>query len=223
MLQGQWIGRYSGTNSGEAILELDLIGTNYEGRAYVYDDRDSLPSAAAFVRLPAGVTRHTISKLPLSAIDPMGGFTEWDSIKSRFPGVTFPTEADTEWDLGPTTITVRWASNIGSNGSGTLNRVDGSRPSALVPLNNIGTWDEFRRYVRDLEPYRYIFRGQENNSWRLRTAFHRTQRSDLVRFMDQDVNVLHRHLSSLTAHVFNLFSPIEYAAFISLLQHLAFA
>jgi FRG domain len=64
-----------------------------------------------------------------------------------------------------------------------------------------------------------MFRGQENNKWRLRTAFHRTERADLLKFMQVDVAALHQHLSSLTAHVFNLAHPIENAAFISLAQH----
>src|ERR1019366_99540 len=40
-----------------------------------------------------------------------------------------------------------------------------------------------------------------------------------VRFMQVDVNALHQHLSSLTPHVFNLLSPIDYGAFMSLVQH----
>jgi len=219
MLQGQWTGRYNGTNTGDAILELDAVNQNYEGRVYVWDDRTDMPSTAAFVKFPSGVTTHQIQKLPLTALDPISGeFTDWNNIKNRFPGVTFPSDADTDWNLSPTAITVSWTTSIGTSGSGTLNRVDGSRPSALVPLN-IATWDEFRRYVRDLEPYRYIFRGQENNSWRLRAAFHRTERSDLVRWMEIDIHALHRHLSSLTDHIFNFLSPIEYAAFVSLVQH----
>jgi hypothetical protein len=32
MHQGQWIGRYSGTNAGDAYLELDAVDSQYEGR-----------------------------------------------------------------------------------------------------------------------------------------------------------------------------------------------
>jgi hypothetical protein len=218
MLQGQWIGRYTGTNAGEAILELDTIGGNCEGRVYVYDDRVDLISAAAFISIPAGVSSHKITDLPLMALDPQGGLAEWNNIKERFPGVTFPSKANTDWTIGTTTMTVSWVTDIGTSGTGTLDRIDGSRPSTLVPLK-VDSWDDFRRCVRGLEPYRYVFRGQENNSWRLRTAFHRTQRSDLVRFMEMDVAALHQHLSSLTAHTFNLLSPYEYAAFLALTQH----
>ncbi|UPJ40836.1 FRG domain-containing protein [Bradyrhizobium sp. 40] len=218
MLQGQWLGKYAGTNTGEVILELDSVDSSYGGRAYIYDDRADLPSTAAYVAIPAGVTTHQIKNLPLLALAPGGDFSTWNNVRSLFPGVTFPTTADTDWTIAGNTIKVDWLTNIGTSGSATVTRVDGSRPSKLAPMS-ITTWDEFRHHVRDLSPYRYVFRGQENNSWRLRTSFHRTQRADLIRYMQLDVNELHRHLSGLTTHLFNLTSDIEYAAFLSLAQH----
>lgn len=64
-----------------------------------------------------------------------------------------------------------------------------------------------------------MFRGQENSLWRLRTHFHRTGRTNLMRFMNQDIPALHKNLSHLTAHVFNLGNPIENGAFFALAQH----
>jgi hypothetical protein len=218
-MQGQWIGRYSGTNMGEAIIELDAVGDHFEGRAYIYDDRMDLPSIGAIIHIPKGAKTYSNPKLVLTPLDPAtGDFTEWRHLKDRLPGVTFPETASTDWTLEEETIHVRWTTEIGTNGEGTLHKVNGNVPSELIPLE-IHTWDEFRRYVRDLEPYKFMFRGQENNKWRLRTAFHRTERADLLKFMQVDVGALHQHLSSLTAHVFNLAYPIENAAFISLAQH----
>jgi hypothetical protein len=37
--------------------------------------------------------------------------------------------------------------------------------------------------------------------------------------MNQDVPALHRHLSGLTTHRFNLVDPLDYAAFLNLVQH----
>ena len=89
---------------------------------------------------------------------------------------------------------------------------------ALKPLS-VTSWAEFKEYVTSLEPNRYIFRGHEENTWRLRTYFHRTGRADLRRFMRVDIPVLHRHLSGMTQHVFNLTDPIENGAFHNLVQH----
>jgi hypothetical protein len=218
-MKGQWFGRFSGTNNGAAVLEMDAVGNFYEGRAYVFDDNMALPSTAAFVRIPADSNSFTIEKLPLTPLDPINmDFTEWRNLKDRFPGVTFPDNAHTEWHWDDDSVSVKWRTDIGTFGEARFLRSTARRSSELKPLE-IHSWDEFRRYVRELEHYRYIYRGQESSEWRLCTAFHRTERSDLVRFLQVDVSALQQHLSSLTAHVFNLFNPIENAAFISLAQH----
>jgi hypothetical protein len=218
-LQGQWTGTYSGTNTGEAVLELDAVGSNFEGWIYVYDNRQQLPPAGAFVVIPMGASSYSNSELPVTPLDPnTGEFTQRAQLQTRFPDVIIPTTVNTDWAISADTIQVQWRTDIGTNGNGTLQKVDGNKPSELVPLN-INTWTGFRRYVRDLEPYKFIFRGQESNKWRLRTSFHRTDRSDLVRYMREDVNALHQNLSSLTRHIFNLSNPIDYGAFISLIQH----
>jgi hypothetical protein len=218
-LQGQWIGRYSGTNTGDAVLELDAVGSNFEGWVYIYDDRQEIPPIAAFVVIPSGKTKYSNTALQLTPLDPTTGeFTQLAHLQARFPGITMPATANSDWVLGTDTIRAQWQTNIGTNGEGILHKVDGSKPSELVPLA-VNTWEDFRRYVRDLEPYRFIFRGQENSKWRLRTSFHRTDRSDLVKYMRVDVNALHQNLSSLTQHIFNLTNPIDYGAFISLIQH----
>jgi FRG domain len=40
-----------------------------------------------------------------------------------------------------------------------------------------------------------------------------------LKFIVQDVPALHRHLSGLTTHHFNLNDPLDYAAFLNLAQH----
>jgi CRISP-associated protein Cas1 len=56
-MKGQWLGRFSGTNNGAAVLEMDAVDGYFEGRAYVFDDNMALPSTAAFVRIPADPNR----------------------------------------------------------------------------------------------------------------------------------------------------------------------
>jgi len=53
----------------------------------------------------------------------------------------------------------------------------------------------------------------------LRTSFHRAGRADLIRFLEEDVHALHKHLSARTKHVFNLSIPDELGAFFNLIQH----
>jgi hypothetical protein len=79
-------------------------------------------------------------------------------------------------------------------------------------------WAEFREYVSGLKESRLLFRGQ-SGQWRLRTSFHRSGRADLARFLREDVQILYKHLSARTKHVFNLTIPDENGAFLNLIQH----
>jgi hypothetical protein len=127
--------------------------------------------------------------------------------------------ADTKWRLSNDGILyVSWVTNIGHFGLGVLSQESAASPSKLVPLK-IRTWKKFKDYAIGLEHNRYIFRGHSSNKWRLRTAFHRTERSDLRRFIADDIPTLHRYLSGLTSHYFHLADPQENAAFYALAQH----
>ncbi|HVP47860.1 MAG TPA: FRG domain-containing protein [Bryobacteraceae bacterium] len=95
-------------------------------------------------------------------------------------------------------------------------RSKADKPSELLPLNQ--QWQEYKEHVAGLEHRRYLFRGQ-NRPWRLRTAFHRTGRADLSRFLTEDIQLLHRHLSARTRHLFNLQIADENGAFFNLIQH----
>jgi hypothetical protein len=83
----------------------------------------------------------------------------------------------------------------------------------------LSSWRQFRDIVDTLPPYQFVFRGQKSNSWRLRTSFHRTGRANLERYSAQDIAAASKHLSGQTNHFFNLKEPLEYGAFVSLIQH----
>jgi hypothetical protein len=149
-----------------------------------------------------------------------GSVTTWDEVKKSYPpGVTVPSYADTHWKVTEDKIEVSWRTDAGTYGTGIVEKSKGYLDSALMPVAGVKTWEDFRRFTRELEPYRYIFRGQTNNRWRLRTAFHRTGRASLMKFMSQDIPVLHRHLSGMMAHHLDLRDPLQNAAFYNLVQH----
>ena len=149
-----------------------------------------------------------------------GNVTTWDEVKKNYPpDVTVPNYAETHWKIAGDKIDVSWRTDAGTHGSGIVEKSKGHLDSALVPVAEIKTWEDFRKFTRELEPYRYIFRGQTSSKWRLRTSFHRTGRASLVKFMMQDIPVLHRHLSGMMAHHLDLRDPLQNAAFYNLLQH----
>jgi hypothetical protein len=207
-MNGQWIGSYSGTNTGTLVADLDDVGTHYTGVVFGYDFNPAVPRAFAHVAIPKGKTTFSL-RIGLSPVDRGSGrrLTLQDLAK-KYPGVQTPTHADTKWKVTPTQIVLEWRTNIGTNGDGRLTKSQAQNPSRLIPRSDVKTWEEFKRFVHTLEPYRFAFSGHEKSTWRLRSAFHRTGRASLIKFMAQDVPALHRHLSGLTTDLLPNLPPL---------------
>ena len=218
-MHGQWTGLYTGTNTGGLVLDLDADNTNYAGEVFAYDNNAGLPRTFAHVALPKDQSNLQL-RVPLIHTERGTGVAlTWETLAKKFPGVQVPTYADTMWDIAPKEISLNWETNIGTHGDGKLLKSEGSSPTTLTPLDDVTSWGTFKKFVLELEGYRFVFRGHEDSKWRLRTSFHRTGRASLMKFMTQDVAALHRHLSGLTTHRFDLGNPIDYASFLHLAQH----
>lgn len=222
-MNGQWIGEYSGTNSGLLVLDLDDAGAHYDGSASALDYDPQLPPTFAnflLAPVPKGKSEFDL-RLPLLPIDRVSGTaTTWEEVRRHYPSdVAVPEYAETHWKVRGDQIELSWRTNAETYGSGIVHKSKGYLPSELLPLPEIKTWEEFRRFARELEPNRYVFRGQRSNKWRLRTSFHRSGRSSLVKFMAQDIPVLHRHLSGMMTQYLDIRDPLQNAAFYNLVQH----
>jgi FRG domain len=218
-MNGQWTGRYSGTNAGLLVVDLDDLGTHYEGLACAYDDNPTLPGI--FASITTTDKQPTFDgRVPLRPIDPRTGEpTEWNDVAGLYPqGVITPDWADVHLDFSGGTLTINWETNIDTSGTAKIKQTEANALTEYQPLSHVTNWKEFKAHVGMLGHRRYIFRGQ-SRTLRLRTAFHRTGRANLIRFLENDVRTLHRHLSSRTTHVFNLALPDENGAFLNLVQH----
>lgn len=218
-MRGQWIGPFKGTGEGVAIVELDDMGDHFEGSAYAHSANPALPSLWAFLR-----TKNKDPKLVLNLkvkpIDRAAGLVvEWDQIKDRYPDVTLSPDLETTFEFTDDEVHLNWKTPIGTMGTGQLFRSQAMDPSLYKADPNIRSWAAFKEFTVSLEPYRYAFRGQESNTWRLVTHFHRRGRFDVLKFVNIDIPQLHAQISSLTAHHFRLEDPLENAAFYSLAQH----
>jgi hypothetical protein len=216
-MNGQWIGSYEGTNSGIMVLNIDDRGDHYEGIAYLFDSIKNLTGLSAFFKTINKDNNFKIQTGFILPIDPRTGFlNEWKNCKDLYPGIVIPEKADVEGDLNGDTLSLKWSTEIQTNGFCKLLRSQADKPSEYGPINK--DWAGFKQYVSSLEGRRLLFRGQ-NEPWRLRTSFHRTGRADLARFIREDIPALYRNLSARTRHVFNLDIPNENGAFYNLLQH----
>src|SRR6185437_3299963 len=215
-MNGQWIGARDG---GSLVVELDDVEDAYSGIAYAVPNDRSQPAAMGSVTVPKGKTSHS-EKVTLVPLDrDTGNIMLLDDFSKRFPNLGYTESVEAQWLLSPKKITVSWKTEKGDTGSVDLFKSEGGKPSELKARTDVTTWKRFKEYATELPHYRYLFRGQENNTWRLRTSFHRTGRASINKFVTTDVAALHRALSGLTAHRFNLGDNLDYAAFLNLVQH----
>ncbi|MDQ0302844.1 FRG domain-containing protein [Ancylobacter polymorphus] len=217
-MNGQWLGTYEGTNTGSAILELDDMGDRYAGALYAYDARPGLPSSVVWFETPGKSDQFELDAHVAPLHPGTGEPVSREFIKEIYPDATMPERIRLSCSVVGDVLHISWTTPLGTEGTAQLTKPDASRPSDYEPID-IKDWNSFKAFATAQEPYRYIYRGQESNEWRLRTHFHRTGRAYIVRFINQDIPALHKNLTNLTRHFFRLESNIENAAFYSLVQH----
>jgi hypothetical protein len=212
-MNGQWLGSFSDPEGGGTILvNIDERETYYQGVAYTHPSDHALPSAAAFFKTENKDTKCKFRTLGLQPIDPAtSAIISWEAIKDKYDkNIVFSKHADVTVSCDGAALTLSWGTDLGFPGNCVLPRSKAGEPSELDAEQR--DWDGFKKYVSDLKGKRYLFRGQ-GKPYRLRTSFHRTGRADLWRFRNEDVEVLRKHLSAKTKHVFNLEIPDEFGAF----------
>lgn len=223
-MKGQWLGRFSsndptGQRAGIILVDIDEVDDHYEGYAVVQNDQQNLP--IVFTRfMTSNKSRAHSMTLNLFCIDPRNGaISTWAAVAHLFPGTTPVSNVQASFEYTAAgNLDLHWRSQeTGQTGAASILPTEAGSPSALES-RRLG-WAEFKEYVFDLPPYEFIFRGQQSNVWRLRTSFHRTGRASLVRYEEQDMASISKHLSGQTKHFFNRADPLQYGAFAALIQH----
>lgn len=96
-MHGQWIGRYSGTNDGLLVVDLDDAGDCFDGSACALDSNAQLPPTFADLTrtpIPKGKTEFelTVQLMPIDRVT--GNVASWDEVKNSYPsGVAVATYA----------------------------------------------------------------------------------------------------------------------------------
>jgi alkylated DNA nucleotide flippase Atl1 len=220
-MRGQWLGKFEATTwSGTITIEIDEVGGKLQGTAYLFPAKDRFTVVVGII-VPFDETSGPAAViLNLSPINPKNGaLVPWDQIPAVFGEIQFARHAQATIERAGNDMTVSWYSSIKTEGKASLTRSDAQRASEL-PRREM-TWGEFKEHVTALEHRKYVFRGQQK-PWRLRSHFHRTGRADLVRYITDDLTLLHRHLSARTRHLFDRKDSDENGAFLHLAQHHGF-
>jgi len=91
------------------------------------------------------------------------------------------------------------------------------------------TWDQFKRTVAkqiQAGDKRFIYRGQSNSSWKLKTGIHRTGQwrtpEDIRLYVEKVVPIAHQSIAAWEGRTRDLSNPLELAQFIAYLQHNGF-
>src|SRR5215472_12427796 len=63
-LKGQWIARYSGTNTGTGVIDLDEFDDHFSGTAVAWDDNPVVPNSFVRIRTPTKSTTQHLTKSP---------------------------------------------------------------------------------------------------------------------------------------------------------------
>lgn len=215
-MKGQWLGRTTTGDQGFIVLNIDDIGSNWQGVAYLLpDDVTYVPSGCFFSIIPKS---HEFSFSALiNPVDRRSGMvTTWDRIPLKNPEGPRSTTVEVSGHLEGDNITLKARTNIGVVIEGQVARLPPSDVSTVEATTK--AWPEYKTDVALLSNKNMLYRGQERN-WKLRTSFHRHGRYDIARFAKQDIPKLHQRLSARTRHVFNLEIPVENGAFYNLVQH----
>jgi len=216
-MKGQWLGTNTGTNPGGLIVNFDEFHDHLAGLAIFTPAMAGVPVTVATLRTVDKADNGKFTA-PLTHLDRNTfGVLDAPTLTSRFPGIVFPVSADVEYDLKNNVLEIGWKSTVGTLGKASLPRSDAGEPSILVaPLKS---WTDFKTIVEAL-PYRqFIFRGQENSRWRLRTSYHRLGRANVERFRLEDMHLLNRFVNGRTSHLYDMAIPDHFGALLHLAQH----
>ena len=216
-MKGQWIGRIKAEGEGHIILNVDDLGKNFGGVAYVLPDEKNMPATAAFFQTTDKKTE-TNFKAYTMPVDPRCGLpSSWDNIKELFPpDISHSKEANVSAIFSENELFVKAKTDLGIEVESRIVKKSFTDLSDIK--GDVKSWEEYKSYVSTLSGQNNLFRGQRK-PWKLRTSFHRRGRYDLSRFLSEDIPRLHRRLSARTSHVFNLEVPNENGAFLNLVQH----
>lgn len=216
-MKGQWIGRFDGTNSGVAVLNVDDIGDRFACRIHLVDDNKNIPSVSGYFETQDKSAHFVCKTQYIAPTDPRTGLPGvWAVLKELYPGATIPESATVTGTWDGNNLILEAVTSIDTAISFDMKRSDPEELSVLSAT--LVDWDGFKSMVATLKGGGSIFRGQDK-PYKLRTAFHRRGRYDLDRFITEDIQTLHRLLSARTKHVFNLEIPKENGAFFNLVQH----
>lgn len=220
---GQWLGKIgdsdSSTNKGQIIISMDR-DRPYHGKIQVIETRDGTPMShnwnITFVR---DETNPKFMHGTLADIVPYDNNFNFASsapagVILGSTGSLTGTFNDHEDELNG-----EWQTDIGTHGDFSIRKFESD--TFYEADQTFTSWSEFTSWFSkfNVTKSELIFRGNDNNQDFLRTSFHKANRRDIFRYTTVDVPTLARRLSGVIDRIVDLSNPVEYGAFLNLVQH----
>ena len=215
---GQWTGWNLGTNEGAVIIDLDRLERDVTGHFYLYEKAGDVAGTVGEIKFSNGSLPESVVVQVRPFHGLLGRELSQDEFHQEFQGFEFPSFTKIGFSQIGRNISATWESTIGTAGTVVLTRGNEREASLVAPEPNVSDWDSFKKRVKEWEHEEFVFRGQPG-TWPLRTAFHRTSRSDLIPFVHRDIPKLYNHLSGQLKHLYNLRDPVMTASLWGLTQH----
>ena len=157
-MNGQWIGRYKGTQSGQIILNIDERPSFFEGVASIIDDDPRVPNALAFFKTKTK-GRDFDGEAAILPVHPQTkNAVNWEAIRGLYPSATMSQRAEMRGTWTDNSLKISWKTDIHLIGEATLPHSKANAESQLVSAQK--NWSDFKDYVAKLESGRFLFRKQ---------------------------------------------------------------
>lgn len=225
-MNGQWLGVKHGTSEhsrdGTLIVNLDQVGDNYEGFIYNWPVDPPYVCGAVRICVPVSANPFTTESLlfaytgqtdvPLPFMDA----SLYASQIAKTPQ-SYARRIYIEGDWSSDRLRLSYTTDLGDTGHAIAYRMGLDQKSRIVGQQT--TWKKLKSELLDT-PYRqYIFRGQSNANWPLRSLYHREGRADLYRYTVEDVPMMHKRLGGQLKQPMNINLNDDRGGFVHLLQH----
>jgi hypothetical protein len=114
-LNGQWMGKCEGTNTGFVVLNVDELPACYQGWAYLLDDNKAIPGTAIYFKTADKNNNLNFQTKLIRPIDPISGavVSNLADIKQHYPEIVIlPSSVEVKGDLNNDILKISWKTDI---------------------------------------------------------------------------------------------------------------
>jgi hypothetical protein len=224
-IDGQWVGNLNGAHTGIVVLNLEK-GSNCSGYACVKQFDINAPAYRIEVKL--SVSGNSIAgtagnpQFFDSNRQQLINFEQLKKLDANYANLVFSNDYKIKASAEGVKMQGVWEGDGENKGQFTFFRT--ADQVAAAPNHHFDSWKDFRNFILDYVAAhpQMVFRGQWDGHKKLRTTFHRHQRYDLVKYLNNDFQTLRHHINSISKHFYDSNRPDDSSALLGLAQHHGF-